>query len=109
MNVVFFLVFCCYDSVSECWLWMLVICIGDDYINSFKGCGICLFLFGEFIDEFVDYLMIWFSINVLCVIYDLVIDDLELVIVYFLLIDVIVNWFLYMFELFQDLVMKNCM
>jgi 4-hydroxybutyryl-CoA dehydratase/vinylacetyl-CoA-Delta-isomerase len=82
---------------------------GEDYVNSLRGRGIRVYMFGELIEEPVDHPVIRPSINALKATYDLAIEDPELATAHSTLIDRSVNRFLHIVGSPQDLVMKNRM
>src|SRR5690554_7406107 len=82
---------------------------GEEYLQSLRGRGTRLFLFGQLIDEPADHPMIKPSINALRASYDLAIDDPELATAYSPLIDAQVNRFLHIVDSPQGLVTKNKM
>src|ERR1700722_3389588 len=82
---------------------------GEDYVNSLRGRGIRVYMFGELIEEPVDHPVIRPSINALKATYDLAIEDPELATAHSTLIGRSVNRFLHIVGSPQDLVMKNRM
>ena len=97
------------ESAAERWARMPDIHTGDDYLQSLRGRGTRLFLFGELIDEPADHPLIRPSINALRASYDLAIDDPELATAFSPLINAQVNRFLHIVESPDDLVKKNKM
>ncbi|MEE4250614.1 MAG: 4-hydroxyphenylacetate 3-hydroxylase N-terminal domain-containing protein, partial [Alcanivoracaceae bacterium] len=97
------------ESAAERWARMPTIRTGEEYLQSLRGRGTRLFLFGELIDEPADHPMIKPSINALRASYDLAMEDPELATAYSPLIDAQVNRFLHIVESPADLVMKNKM
>ena len=97
------------ESAAERWARMPTIRTGEEYLQSLRGRGTRLFLFGELVDEPADHPMIKPSINALRASYDLAIEDPELATAYSPLIDAQVNRFLHIVESPGDLVMKNKM
>lgn len=97
------------ETAAERWERMPVIRDGQEYLQSLRGRGTRLFLFGELIDEPADHPVIQPSINALRATYDLAIEDPELATAHSPLIDATVNRFLHIVESPDDLVMKNKM
>lgn len=80
--------------------------IVEVYIESFRGRNFDVYLFGEFVEELVDYLIICFFINVMVVIFGLVEIEEDVVIVFLFLFGVCINCFLYIMNSQDDLVKK---
>lgn len=81
----------------------------EDYINSLRGRGLNVRLFGERVEEPVDHPMIRPSINALAASYQLAIDDPELASADSAIAKKKVNRFLHIVESPADLVAKNKM
>lgn len=97
------------ESAEQRWARMPTIVDGDDYLESLRGRGTRLFLFGEPVDEPADHPIIQPSINALKRTYDLAIEDPELATAHSPYIDAPVNRFLHIVESPDDLVMKHRM
>lgn len=97
------------ESAADRWARFRPIVTGDDYVESLRGRGVEVWLFGERIDEPVDHPIIRPSINALKMTYDLAIEDPDLATVHSDLIDAPVNRFLHIVGSPDDLVMKNRM
>lgn len=82
---------------------------GADYIESLRGRGVEVYLFGERVAEPVDHPIIRPSINALARSYDLALEDPDLATAHSDLIDAPVNRFLHIPKSPEDLVMKNQM
>lgn len=81
----------------------------EDYIQSLRGRGLNVYLFGDLIEEPVDHPLIRPSINALAETYDLAARKPDLATVYSPLIDDRVNRFLHIARSSQDLVNQNKM
>src|SRR3546814_9062213 len=66
------------ESAADRWARFRPIVTGDDYVESLRGRGVEVWLFGERIDEPVDHPIIRPSINALKMTYDLAIEDPDL-------------------------------
>ncbi|MBB5706695.1 4-hydroxyphenylacetate 3-hydroxylase family protein [Sphingopyxis panaciterrulae] len=97
------------ESAADRWARFRPIVTGDDYVESLRGRGVEVWLFGERIDEPVDHPIIRPSINALKMTYDLAIEDPDLATAHSDLIDAPVNRFLHIVGSPDDLVMKNRM
>ena len=97
------------ESAEDRWARMPVIKNGEEYLQSLRGRGTKLFLFGEQIEEPADHPIIKPSINALRASYDLAESDPELATAHSPLINAQVNRFLHIVESPDDLVMKNKM
>ncbi len=97
------------ESAEQRWSRFSPIRTGDDYVESLRGRGTTLYLFGEQVPEPVDHPIIRPSINALARTYDLAVEDPELATAHSDLIDAPVNRFLHIVGSPQDLVMKNRM
>jgi 4-hydroxybutyryl-CoA dehydratase/vinylacetyl-CoA-Delta-isomerase len=97
------------ESAERRWSRFKPIHSGAEYIESLRGRGTTVYLFGELIDEPVDHPIIRPSINALAMTYDLAVKDPELATAHSKLIDAPVNRFLHIVGSSQDLVMKNRM
>src|SRR3546814_17578039 len=95
------------ESAADRWARFRPIVTGDDYVESLRGRGVEVWLFGERIDEPVDHPIIRPSINALKMTYDLAIEDPDLATAHSDLIDAPVNRFLHIVGSPDDLVMKN--
>jgi len=82
---------------------------GDDYIESLRGRGLKVFLFGERVLEPVDHPMIRPSINAVAATYDLAVREPELATVESSLTGKRVNRFLHIVQSAEDLVAQNMM
>jgi 4-hydroxybutyryl-CoA dehydratase/vinylacetyl-CoA-Delta-isomerase len=82
---------------------------GEDYVQSLRGRGLRVFLFGELVDEPVDHPVIRPSINAVAETYDLALRDPELATVVSPLTGERVNRFLHVAGSAADLVMQNKM
>src|SRR3546814_19844598 len=78
-------------SAADRWARFRPIVTGDDYVESLRGRGVEVWLFGERIDEPVDHPIIRPSINALKMTYDLSIEDPDLPTAHSDLIDATVN------------------
>jgi len=83
------------ESAADRWARFRPIRTGDDYVESLRGRGVEVWLFGEQVEEPVDHPIIRPSINALKMTYDLAIDDPELATAHSELIDAPVNGFLH--------------
>jgi 4-hydroxybutyryl-CoA dehydratase / vinylacetyl-CoA-Delta-isomerase len=97
------------ESAAERWARFKPIRTGEDYVNSLRGRGITMYMFGERIENPVDHPIVRPSINALARTYDLAAEDPELATAHSELIDAPVNRFLHIVGSPQDLVMKNRM
>jgi 4-hydroxybutyryl-CoA dehydratase/vinylacetyl-CoA-Delta-isomerase len=97
------------DTAEGRWAQFSPIRTGDEYVESLRGRGLKVYLFGELVPEPVDNPMIRPSINALKMTYDLAVEDPELATAHSPLIDARVNRFLHIVEGPDDLVMKNRM
>lgn len=97
------------ETAEERWARMPFIKNGEDYLESLRGRGTKMFLFGEKVAEPADHPIIKPSINALKATYDLAEDEPELATTYSPLIDEQVNRFLHICESPDDLVMKHKM
>ena len=97
------------ESAERRWSRFSPIVTGDDYVDSLRGRGVKVYLFGALIDEPVDHPIIRPSINALKRTYDLAIEDPALATAHSELIDAPVNRFLHIVGSPEDLVMKNRM
>lgn len=82
---------------------------GEDYIQSLRGRGLRVFLFGELVEEPVDHPVIRPSINAVAETYDLALREPELATAISPLTGERVNRFLHIAESPADLVMQNKM
>ena len=82
---------------------------GEDYIQSLRGRGLRVFLFGELVDEPVDHPVIRPSINAVAETYDLALREPELATAISPLTGERVNRFLHIAGSAADLVMQNKM
>jgi len=82
---------------------------GADYIESLRGRGLRVFLFGERVDEPVDHPMIRPSINAVAATYDLALQQPELATAASSLSGRRVNRFLHVTESVEDVVLQNKM
>jgi 4-hydroxybutyryl-CoA dehydratase / vinylacetyl-CoA-Delta-isomerase len=82
---------------------------GDDYIESLRGRGLKVFLFGERVHEPVDHPMIRPSINAVAATYDLAIREPEVATVESSLTGKRINRFLHVARSAEDLVAQNMM
>jgi 4-hydroxybutyryl-CoA dehydratase/vinylacetyl-CoA-Delta-isomerase len=82
---------------------------GEDYVESLRGRGLEVYLFGERVEEPVDHPMIRPSINAVAETYDLAVRDPELATAVSPLTGERVNRFLHVAESPEDLVMQNKM
>ena len=82
---------------------------GEDYINSLRGRGLRVFLFGEMVEEPVDHPMIRPSINAVAKTYDLAIKVPELASVVSPFTGERVSRFLHVCTNVEDLVLQNKM
>src|SRR3546814_6111541 len=97
------------ESAADRWARFRPIVTGDDYVESLRGRGVEVWLFGERIDEPVDHPIIRPSINALKMTYDLAIEDPDLATEHSDLIDAQVNRFLHIVGSPDDLVMQTRM
>jgi 4-hydroxybutyryl-CoA dehydratase/vinylacetyl-CoA-Delta-isomerase len=97
------------QSAAEVWARMPRIETGEDYLESIRGRGTRLFLFGEEIAEPADHPIVVPSINALKATYDLAIAEPELATAYSPLIEDTVNRFLHIVEGPDDLQAKHAM
>src|SRR5690606_40095177 len=97
------------ETAAERWARFKPIRTGDDYVESLRGRGLTVYLFGELVPEPVDNPMIRPSINALKMTYDLALADPDLATAQSPLIGDRVNRFLHIVESPDDLVMKNRM
>ena len=97
------------ETAAERWARFKPIRTGDDYVESLRGRGLTVYLFGELVPEPVDNPMIRPSINALKMTYDLALADPDLATAHSPLINDRVNRFLHIVESPDDLVMKNRM
>ena len=82
---------------------------GDEYIESLRGRGLKVWLFGELVDEPVDHPMIRPSINAVAKTYDLAVDNPELGTALSPFTGERINRFLHVAQSPEDLVMQNKM
>ena len=82
---------------------------GADYIDSLRGRGLRVFLFGELVEEPVDHPMIRPSINAVAETYDLALREPEVATVESSIAGRRVNRFLHIAESPEDLVAQNMM
>ncbi len=82
---------------------------GEDYVESLRGRGLEVYLFGERVEEPVDHPVIRPSINAVAETYDLAVRDPELATAVSPLTGERVNRFLYIAESPEDLVLQNKM
>jgi 4-hydroxybutyryl-CoA dehydratase/vinylacetyl-CoA-Delta-isomerase len=97
------------ESADARWDRMPVIVTGEDYLESLRGRGTTLYMFGERIDEPADHPIIQPSINALKATYDLAVDEPDVATAYSPLIDAPVNRFLHIVESPKDLIDKHQM
>jgi 4-hydroxybutyryl-CoA dehydratase / vinylacetyl-CoA-Delta-isomerase len=97
------------ESAAERWQRMPTIVTGEDYLDSIRGRGTRLFMFGEEIEEPADHPIVIPSINSLKATYDLAIDEPELATAWSPLIEAQVNRFLHLVESPEDLQAKHAM
>jgi 4-hydroxybutyryl-CoA dehydratase/vinylacetyl-CoA-Delta-isomerase len=97
------------ESAEARWARFAPIVTGDDYVESLRGRGVEVWLFGERVAEPVDHPIIRPSINALKMTYDLAVADPDLATAHSELIDAPVNRFLHIVGSPGDLVMKNRM
>ena len=97
------------ESAQQRWSRFSPIRDGDDYVESLRGRGLLVYLFGERVEEPVDHPIIRPSINALRATYELALEDPELATAHSELIDAPVNRFLHIVGSPKDLVMKNRM
>ena len=82
---------------------------GEEYIESLRGRGLKVYLFGELVDEPVDHPMIRPSINAVAKTYDLVNENPDLASAKSSICGKTVNRFLHVTESVDDVVMQNRM
>jgi 4-hydroxybutyryl-CoA dehydratase/vinylacetyl-CoA-Delta-isomerase len=82
---------------------------GKDYINSLRGRGLKVYLFGELVDEPVDHPMIRPSINAIAETFDLAVENPELATALSPYTGARVNRFLHIANSAGDLVLQNKM
>lgn len=82
---------------------------GKDYVESLRGRGLKVYLFGELIEEPVDHPLIRPSINALAETYELALREPDLATAYSPLIEERVNRFLHIASRAEDLVYQNKM
>ena len=97
------------ETAEQRWNRFTPIVTGDDYVESLRGRGLNVYLFGEQVAEPVDHPIIRPSINALKASYELAVEDPELATAHSELIDAPVNRFLHIVGSPTDLVMKNRM
>lgn len=97
------------ETAEQRWSRFAPIVTGDDYVESLRGRGLNVYLFGEQVAEPVDHPIIRPSINALKASYELAVEDPELATAHSELIDAPVNRFLHIVGSPNDLVMKNRM
>ncbi|MEM1112682.1 MAG: 4-hydroxyphenylacetate 3-hydroxylase N-terminal domain-containing protein [Pseudomonadota bacterium] len=95
------------ESAAQRWSRFSPISNGEEYIESLRGRGLRVHLFGERVEEPVDHPIIRPSINALRATYDLAVDEPELASAWSKLIDAPVNRFLHIVDSPEDLVKKN--
>ena len=82
---------------------------GDEYIESLRGRGLKVYLFGELVDEPVDHPMIRPSVNAVARSYDLANENPDLASAESSICGKRVNRFLHVTESVEDVVMQNRM
>ncbi len=82
---------------------------GDDYIQSLRGRGLVVYLFGELVKEPVDHPIIRPSINAVAETYDLAVREKDMATADSSITGLRVNRFLHIVESTQDLVSQNKM
>jgi 4-hydroxybutyryl-CoA dehydratase/vinylacetyl-CoA-Delta-isomerase len=97
------------ETAAARWARMPTISNGAEYIESLRGRGTKLYLFGKLVDEPVDHPIIRPSINALRASYDLAESEPELATAHSPIIGKKVNRFLHIVESPDDLVAKNKM